>query len=58
MPKALTFEKMVRDNEYLKYVLEPTDRITIYYINDGADLRLIKDILNKARINFNIESDD
>lgn len=54
LPKALTFGRFVESNDYLKVVLESTDRETIYYIQDGADLRLISDILNKERINFKI----
>lgn len=54
LPKALTFDRFVESNDYLKVVLESTDRKTIYYIQDDADLRLISDILNKERINFKI----
>jgi len=52
LPKALTFERFVEDNDYLKEVLESSDRSTVYYIKDGADTKLIQDLLNKAQYRF------
>jgi len=52
LPKALTFKRFIEDNDYLKEVLESSDRSTIYYIKSGADTRLISDIMKKAGFHF------
>jgi len=55
LPGCIKFKKIFDDNEYLQKVLEE-DRtsISIWFINDGCDMRYLVDVLNKNRIKHQI----